>query len=104
MADEHYIIMTMECSRCITKQKVHVAVHIGPTQMADETIQCLNCDNRFNVALPDKIIRGPFRRRLTITLPLRRVLCMVSPRPNRKKPHSDGQLTGFGPDWGLLRN
>jgi hypothetical protein len=72
--------------------------------MADETIQCLNCDNRFNVALPDKIIRGPFRRRLTITLPLRRVLCMVSPRPNRKKPHSDGQLTGFGPDWGLLRN
>jgi hypothetical protein len=104
MADEHYIIMTMECSRCKTKQKVHVAVHIGPTQMADETIQCLNCDNRFNVALPDKIIRGPFRRRLTITLPLRRVLCMVPPRPNRKKPHSNGQLTGFRPDWGLLRN
>jgi hypothetical protein len=60
MTDEHYNITTVKCSRCKTKQKVHVAVRNGPTLMADESIQCLNCDNRFNVSLPNKILRGPF--------------------------------------------
>lgn len=60
MANERYVIMTVECPRCKTKQKIHVAVRTGPSQMADETISCVNCNNRFNVTVPDKIIRGPF--------------------------------------------
>jgi len=60
MPGERYIIVNVECPRCNTKQKVHVAIDTGPTRMADESIQCLNCDNRFNENLPDKILRGPF--------------------------------------------
>jgi hypothetical protein len=60
MANDHYIVMTVECSRCKTKQKVHVAVRTGPTQMADHAIPCLNCNGLFKVTVPDRIIRGPF--------------------------------------------
>jgi hypothetical protein len=60
MADERYVIVTVERSHCKTKQKVHVAVRTIATQVADETIPCINCDNRFTVPRPDKIIRWPF--------------------------------------------
>lgn len=60
MLGERYVVMTVECSHCKTKQKVHVAIHTGPTQMADESIQCLDCDKFFRAKLPDKIIDGPF--------------------------------------------
>jgi transcription elongation factor Elf1 len=60
MANERYIVMMVECPHCKTNQKVHVAVRTGPTKMADESIQCLNCDHRFNVTIADRIIRGPF--------------------------------------------
>ena len=38
MADEHYIVMTVECPHCKTKQKVHVAARTGVGQMGDQTI------------------------------------------------------------------
>jgi transcription elongation factor Elf1 len=60
MADERYVVMTVECPRCQIKQKVHVAVHTGPTLMGDQTIPCLNCNSHFKVTVPDRIIRGPF--------------------------------------------
>ncbi len=60
MLGERYVVMPVECPRCKTKQKIHVAVRTGPSQMADERISCMNCDNPFDVAVPDKIIRGPF--------------------------------------------
>jgi hypothetical protein len=60
MASELYIVMTVECSRCKTKQKVHVAVRTGPTQMGDQTIQCIQCDNYFKVMAIDRIVGGPF--------------------------------------------
>ena len=60
MLGERYVVMTVECPHCKTKQKVHVAARAGFGQMGDETIQCLNCTHRFNVTLPDKVIRGPF--------------------------------------------
>ena len=60
MANDHHIVMTVECSRCKTKQKVHVSTSIGGGQMADQTIPCLNCNSYFKVAVPDRIIRGPF--------------------------------------------
>lgn len=60
MADERFIIVTVECSHCKTKQKVHVAVRTVATQMADESIQCLDCDKFFKAKLPDKIVDGPF--------------------------------------------
>jgi phage FluMu protein Com len=60
MSDERYIVMTVECSRCKTKQKVHVALRTAPTQMANESIRCLDCDKLFKAKLPDKIVDGPF--------------------------------------------
>lgn len=65
MAQDHYIVMTVivmtvECSICKAKQKVHVAGRTGCGQLIDQTIQCIRCNNYVNVTVPDKVIRGPF--------------------------------------------
>jgi hypothetical protein len=60
MADDRYVVMTVECQYCNTKQKVNVAASTGSSQMVDQTIQCLKCENYFKVTVPDSIIRGPF--------------------------------------------
>jgi len=60
VVNEHYVVMTVECPRCKTKQRVHVADPIGPAQMVDQMIACLDCNTRFRLTLPNRIIRGPF--------------------------------------------
>jgi hypothetical protein len=60
MANERYVVNTVECPRCKTRQKVHVSTSIGGSQMGDQKISCLKCDNHFKPAVPDRIIRGPF--------------------------------------------
>jgi hypothetical protein len=60
MADDRYVVMTVECQHCKTKQKVHVAVRTGFAQMGDQMIQCIRCDKHFVATVPDRIIRGPF--------------------------------------------
>jgi uncharacterized metal-binding protein YceD (DUF177 family) len=61
MADERYVVMTVECSRCKTKQKVHVDTPTGlPPKIGDQTVPCVRCGDHFKVTLPDRIIRGPF--------------------------------------------
>jgi len=59
MTDTRYVVMTVQCSRCKTKQKVHVDSRAGFPKMDDQTVACLQCDNRFKVTIPEKIIRGP---------------------------------------------
>jgi len=60
MADEHYIVMTVDCQHCKTKQKVHVAAGTGGAQMDNQAIICISCNKNFRVTVPDKILRGPF--------------------------------------------
>jgi hypothetical protein len=60
VAKEPYVVVPVECPRCKTKQKVHIAARTGLSQMASEIIRCLNCDNHFVVTLPDRIVDGPF--------------------------------------------
>jgi hypothetical protein len=60
MHDEHYVVMTVECQYCKTKQKVHVAASPDGAQVGSQTIRCLNCNHHFKVTIPDRIIRGPF--------------------------------------------
>jgi transcription elongation factor Elf1 len=60
MAEERYVVITLECPRCKTKQKVHVAARTGFAQMGDQTIQCFMCDGHFKVTVPDRIVGGPF--------------------------------------------
>jgi transcription elongation factor Elf1 len=58
MKTKRYVVMTVECPRCKTKQKVHVAASNGARR--GDMIPCLNCNSRFKVTIPDRIIRGPF--------------------------------------------
>ena len=60
MANERYIIMTEQCLRCHTKQRIHVGINTGAAYGIHTTIVCINCNFPFEVNLPDKIIRGPF--------------------------------------------
>lgn len=59
-SDEPYIVMTVECTHCKTKQKVHVAVHVGPGSMPNQSLACIQCNRHFVVTIPDKVLRGPF--------------------------------------------
>ena len=60
MAGERYVIMTVECTHCKTKQKVHVNARPGFAQMSDQSIPCIRCNQHFVVRVPDKILAGPF--------------------------------------------
>jgi hypothetical protein len=55
-----YVVVTLQCPRCKTLQKVHIAARAGFGQTGGEGILCIKCDNHFKVTIPDKIIRGPF--------------------------------------------
>jgi hypothetical protein len=55
--------MTVECARCKTKQKIHIANRTEVAQTGNETVLCINCNNPFKVKVPDKLIRGPFPAR-----------------------------------------
>jgi hypothetical protein len=59
MTDERYVVITVECPICKTKQKVHVDAGTGPTEMSDQTVHCIKCSDRFRVTV-SRIIRGPF--------------------------------------------
>jgi hypothetical protein len=60
MANEHYVVSTVECPRCKTNQKVHVSTSNGGEQTVFQTIPCIRCDNHFRATVPNRIIRGPF--------------------------------------------
>jgi hypothetical protein len=60
MANARYLIMTVQCQHCKTKQKVHIDTSAGGTQMGIQTVPCISCRNHFKVTVPDKILRGPF--------------------------------------------
>jgi hypothetical protein len=60
MSDRNYLVMTVECARCQTKQKIHIANRTESAQTGSEMILCINCDYPFKVKVPDRFIRGPF--------------------------------------------
>jgi hypothetical protein len=60
LSEKHYLVITVECVRCKTKQKIHIANRTEVAQKGNAKIPCINCDHRFEVKVPDKVIRGPF--------------------------------------------
>lgn len=60
MTDERFVVMTVECNHCKTKQSVHVAAKPGFAQMGDQSVSCISCKKQFDVMVPDRIIGGPF--------------------------------------------
>jgi hypothetical protein len=57
---KNYVVLTQQCPRCKTQQKVHIISGPGFQQASGERLACLNCNHRFKVNVPNKIIRGPF--------------------------------------------
>jgi hypothetical protein len=60
MSENKYVVMAVECGRCKTKQKIHIANRIEIAQKGNERIPCVSCQYHFEVKLPNKFIRGPF--------------------------------------------
>jgi len=58
--DSQFVVMTIKCPHCKTKQKVHVGVNLAPGHMPNQYLFCINCDHEFDITLPDKIVGGPF--------------------------------------------
>jgi transcription elongation factor Elf1 len=55
-----HIPMTISCSHCQQEQVVHLQSQTGLWQMAHQSVKCLNCEQYFDVMIPDAIIAGPF--------------------------------------------
>lgn len=70
-----HVEITLRCPSCKTVQKAHIAARAGSGLTGSERIPCINCDARFKVTIPDKIIGGRFRHRLAIIFPLH---CIVA--------------------------
>ena len=60
MADNRYVVMTVECQHCKANQRVHVAARTDGAQVGDQTIQCINCNSHFRVTVAARIVDGPF--------------------------------------------
>lgn len=60
MANSHYVVVSVECPRCKTVQKLHIAAWTEAAQLASDRVPCVNCGDRFKVMLPEKIVAGPF--------------------------------------------
>ena len=56
-----YIVMSVNCIHCSTKQRIHVVTRPKTSvPIKEQTIQCIKCDNYFDVMVPERIIHGPF--------------------------------------------
>jgi transcription elongation factor Elf1 len=60
MREKRYLVTTVECLRCKTKQKIHIANGTEFAQRGNEKIPCIKCDYHFEIEVPDRFIRGPF--------------------------------------------
>ena len=60
MAGDRFVIVTIECLHCKTKQTIHVVARLNddPRELR---IMCSECEKEFTVLLPGKIVGGPFR-------------------------------------------
>jgi hypothetical protein len=57
---KNHVVVTLQCPRCKTMQNIHIAVRTVFGGLGGDRVACINCDHRFKVTIPNKIIRGPF--------------------------------------------
>jgi phage FluMu protein Com len=55
-----YIELVVQCPRCKTLQRIHVAAHPALGRTSGDRIGCINCNHHFKLLGVNKIIRGPF--------------------------------------------
>lgn len=58
MKAKQYVVTKVECPRCKTEQKIHIAPN--GAQKSGDKIPCIQCDNRFKPSVPERIVDGPF--------------------------------------------
>jgi uncharacterized protein YifN (PemK superfamily) len=58
-----YVVITVECQHCKTKQTVHVDARVGTEMVGNQTIPCISCGRYFVVMAPNRIVAGPFPKR-----------------------------------------
>ena len=58
--ESRFMVMTIECPHCKTKQKVHVAAGVRTGRMPTQYVFCIDCDSEFPVRASSKIVGGPF--------------------------------------------
>jgi hypothetical protein len=59
-SESRYVVITVECLHCKTKQIVHVSTSTAFEMMGNQTIPCITCAKYFVVMAPNKIVGGPF--------------------------------------------
>jgi len=59
MADERFVVMTVECQHCKTKQKVHVAARTKAHSWTPERFYH-QLSHHFRVTVSAQIVAGPF--------------------------------------------
>ena len=57
---KNYVVVKLQCPLCKTMQNIHIAVRAVFGGLGGDRVACVNCDHRFKVTIPNKIIRGPF--------------------------------------------
>jgi ribosomal protein S27E len=55
-----YVLMTVMCSECNEKQRVHVTASTGFSHTKEQEVKCLKCGKSFLTRVPARIIAGPF--------------------------------------------
>ena len=56
-----FVVKTLECARCKTKQKVRVSTpRSGPAQMSTQYVRCIRCDLQIAVTAAKKTVNGPY--------------------------------------------
>lgn len=54
------VAVTISCSHCEQEQVVHIRARTGSWSMAHQSVECVKCDQYFDVMISDAIIAGPF--------------------------------------------
>jgi ribosomal protein S27E len=55
-----HIPLTISCSLCKQEQVVYTKAQTGTWSMAHQKVKCVQCEQCFDVMIPDVIIAGPF--------------------------------------------
>ena len=57
---ERHVLMPVICAHCQQKQIVQMRARSEFHTMHQQSVDCVKCENSFDVMIPDEIIGGPF--------------------------------------------
>jgi hypothetical protein len=57
---ERHVLMPVICTHCQQKQIVQMRARSEFHTIHPQSVDCVKCENSFDVMIPDEIIGGPF--------------------------------------------